>query len=50
MAVSFRTLVISVELSQGMLVGVHPVSSGTAVHFLSNKMGALAQFSEVTFL
>lgn len=33
-----------------MLVGVHPVPCGTAVHFLSNKMGALVQFSEVIFL
>lgn len=29
---------------------VHPLSSGTAVHFPSNKMGGLVQFSEVTFL
>lgn len=28
---------------------VHPMTSGTAVHFLSNKMGTLAQFSEVCF-
>lgn len=33
-----------------MLVGVHPVPSGTAVHFLSNEMGVLVQFSEVIFL
>lgn len=29
---------------------VHPLSSGTAVHLLSNKVGALVQFSAVTFL
>lgn len=29
---------------------VHPVSSGSVVHFSSNKVGALVQFSEVTFL
>lgn len=41
---------VGVWLARGVLGCVHPLSAGTAVHFLSREVGALVQFPEVTLL
>lgn len=45
---SLRTL--SPQAHIGVPGCVHPLSAGTAVHFLSSEVGALMQFPEVTLL
>lgn len=37
-------------LAQGVPGSAHPLSAGTAVHFLSREVGAPVQFPEVTLL